>query len=196
MRAFLAIEIPDYCKTALAVAGKELSQMVRAARVPKSDRLHITLVFLGEIQENTLLRLTHPLAAALTKIAPFDAALAGVGTFPARGRPRVFWCGVERGADSMRELAKMIAPICKQAGVTLDGKPFAPHVTLARVREHARREDLERAGDWLLQFAGAKFGEPWRVSSAVLYESTLSPEGPTYRLLARFDLAGGRPDGG
>lgn len=107
------------------------------------SRVHLTLKFLGE-QDDAVVG---PLGEALDRVAqrhrPFTMRVAEVGAFPNFRRARVVWVGVDR--DSRLELLHHDVELaCETLGFALDGRPFRPHLTLARIRERTADEELRR----------------------------------------------------
>jgi RNA 2',3'-cyclic 3'-phosphodiesterase len=109
----------------------------------------------------------------------------GLGAFPPREALRVLWIGVGAGAAAVIELQRVLAQRIAALGIPLEDRPFHPHLTLARWRE-SRSPDRQRA------LAHAPKGAVARahITGATLYQSRLSPSGPSYTALARANLSG------
>jgi 2'-5' RNA ligase len=189
MRLFIAVDLDDEARAAMASAQKRLAAgMGDASRsslkwIPP-DRLHLTLVFLGEVDEARARAVTEAMGASVAH-APFDLAYVGAGVFPARGAPKVLWAGVGAGAREVIDLERALAARVAEVGHRIEGRPFSPHLTLARWRE-SRGADRARA------LAAAPEGTiaRVRVDHATLYQSRISSAGPTYTPLARANLTG------
>ena len=164
MRAFVAIEVPPV-----------------GAR-PGRAETHLTLKFLGEIDPARVPFLTSSLRQALRDVAPFSIAVEGVGAFPSSERPRVVWAAVTEGSARVLDLAARVESAGETSGFPREARPFAPHVTLMRVRGP---RDLGRAQRLLEELAQHRFGSS-TVSEVVLFESELRPEGAVHRALERF----------
>jgi 2'-5' RNA ligase len=134
--------------------------------------LHLTLAFLGELDE----------AAVAAAASAVDGAAAGIvrgwevgwgeaGGFPGGSRPRVLWLGVGTGAAELMAAQRLLAGELGARGLPLDAKPYRPHLTLARVRNPplARGRGAELQA-WLAQMP---VPGPMAVDSIVLYRSTL-----------------------
>lgn len=193
MRLFVAVEIEPGVVEALAAGADELRR--RAARATRaritwvaSDRLHITVRFIGEVDE----RQAHAIAAALAPAmppAPFETAIEGVGTFPVHGPPRVLWAGVGRGADALAAAEGEVSTRLGRCGVAREARLYHPHVTLARVREPGGL----RTAEWLSGVTGRRFGVS-RVNAITLFESRPSSQGHVYVPVQRAPLQeAGRP---
>jgi len=150
----------------------------------KPEHAHLTLVFIGNVEDA---RVPAVVEAAGREIeAPaFDVVFQGAGVFPPRGAPRVLWIGVDAGARELIALQQTVASRVSSLGLPLEDRAFHPHLTLARWRE-SRPADRGRALDAAPRAIVARA----RVDGATLYQSRLSPSGPSYIALARATLTG------
>jgi 2'-5' RNA ligase len=141
--------------------------------------LHLTLRFLGEVQESTATVLEAQLAA--TEARSFDLELATVGTFGGR-RARVVWLRVGGDLGRLRELAGAVEAVCQAAGAEPERRPFRPHLTVARAR--GREAELP-------ELPPLPATERWPATEFVLYESRLGRGGAVHTALRRYALTGG-----
>jgi 2'-5' RNA ligase len=189
VRLFIALDLDDKARAAMAAAQKRLAAGIGDASrsslkwIPP-DRLHLTLVFLGEVDDARAPVVIDAAGADLAQ-APFDVAYVGVGVFPARGAPKVLWVGVGAGAREVIDLQQALAARVSAAGDRIESRPFSPHLTLARWRE-SRGADRARALTAAPEGTIARV----RVDHATLYHSRISSAGPTYTPLARANLIG------
>ncbi len=111
---------------------------VRASWVPPAN-LHITLKYLGEIDEGLAPALGDALAGLAKTLAPPRVSVRGLGSFPleteASGPPKVLYARIDEGHERVVELARSVEQACEELGVERSSGRFYPHVTLARVRE-------------------------------------------------------------
>ena len=187
MRLFVAIDLDDAARAAIAGEQKRLKSVIGETRSTlkwvRTDHMHLTLVFLGEVPEASAGDVVGAIGAPVAQ-APFDLALSGIGVFPPRGAPNVLWIGAAAGVAESVELQRQIAGRLRPLGIALESRPFHPHLTLARWKG-SRPADRERA----------RAGESDRVIATVhvdhatLYQSRLSSAGPTYTALARATLS-------
>jgi RNA 2',3'-cyclic 3'-phosphodiesterase len=187
MRLFVAIEIDQAIAGAVAATIDEWkSRTERLAPRAKiawasPDRLHITVKFIGEANEQT----AHAIRAALgptLDVPRFDLTVEGMGAFPQRGAPRVFWAGLTDGRNETLDVARHVSSRLGTL-VPVEDRPYSPHLTLARVKDPA---GLSRAA--LLEgMPGRHFGTV-HVDAITLFESRLSPKGATYVPLLRTAL--------
>ena len=174
LRLFFAVWPPHGVRErlwrSLATARKSAS----GVRWVPPECLHITLRFLGETSGEALPRLVSA-ANSLKCTAPFEVTLAGTGTFPRRGSPRVYWVGVR--AAALRPLREGLDRALAEEGIERDDRTFSPHVTVGR-RGHRRAEGGSRAAR---TFANAVAdGLEFKVAALHLVRSELFPGGPRY----------------
>ncbi|HVO36298.1 MAG TPA: RNA 2',3'-cyclic phosphodiesterase [Gemmatimonadales bacterium] len=187
MRLFVAVNLP----AAERRVAYEAAAPLRAARLPVKwvgeDSIHITLRFLGEVDEANVAPIGEALAAAVRPARPFDVSLGGVGAFPSMARPRVVWIGVER-----HPALELLAHDVEKALMALDFepelRPFHPHLTLGRAERSARPAAFGR----FEQLAGTiGYQGLIPVESVDLMQSVLGPQGATYTVLSHAVLVGG-----
>ena len=144
--------------------------------------LHITTKFLGEWPEAKL----DLLQATLVQIRAeaFEVHLAGFGWFPNPHSPRVFWIAA-RGGEPLNQLAAKTDEACSTLGFARETKPYAPHVTLARVSAGTDLRDLRGAVAGIENPDWGRF----RAEEFFLYRSDPGPAGSVYTKLAGFPLA-------
>ena len=185
MRLFVAVDLDAAAREALAAVQDRLRARRDSGsplRWVQRDHLHLTLVFLGDVEEARGAAIAKAIDAPVALTA-FDLAFGGLGVFPERGAPRALWVGATSGAAEARTLQRALADRVAALGVTLDSRPFSPHLTVARwktSRPSDRRRVLEGASDRTIARV--------RVDHTTLYQSRLSSAGPTYTPLARANL--------
>jgi 2'-5' RNA ligase len=190
MRLFVATEIdPALARELARVAGDVRTRV--ESRAPRArltwvaeERLHFTVRFIGEVDESRASSIATALAPALP-VAPFDLTMGGIGTFPPSGRPRVIWAGIREGGDQMSAIERGVSARLATCGIAAEGRDYSPHLTLARVRDPANL----RARDVLEGVPQGSIGTT-RVEAITLFQSRLSPKGPTYVALQRTALQG------
>jgi 2'-5' RNA ligase len=125
-RLFIAIDLP---KPVCWRLGQLLLQPPRGVRPVRTVQLHLTLHFLGDVEDAACAGL--PEALARVKHDAFSIAIQGTGVFPPRGRPSVLWAGVAESA-ALAELHAAIGASLVAHGLEIERRPYVPHVTLAR----------------------------------------------------------------
>ena len=175
--------LPDDIRQRLAAAIDRLRpHAVDVAWVAESN-LHVTLKFLGQVDETRAPALADALRATLAGQPAFDVGVRGLGAFPSPTRPRVIWAGLEDATGALAAVAQQVDACCGGLGFPRETREFAAHVTLGRVREPRRQPTL---ADALAR--GADFAR-LRVERVSLMRSELSPRGARYSELAAAPLA-------
>jgi 2'-5' RNA ligase len=136
MRLFVALAPPPTALDELDAVVTPLRAGQPALRWTSRDAWHITLAFLGEVNEPAAARLGPRLERATARHHQFSLAFAGAGAFPSAARARVFWGGLSGDDRAVASLAASVAAAARRAGAPPpdDGRPFRPHLTLARCR--------------------------------------------------------------
>ena len=174
MRLFIALPLPGEIASAAAALLPELPGL----RCVRPELLHVTLAFLGAVPDERLPDVIAACGEAASAHAPFDIALDRAGRFPQAGAPRVVWLGIGEGAAECASLAAAVRGALTAKGLPFDGKPFRPHVTLARVRP-----DVDRTAARAIAAATERLRPPpLRFAAEVILpiESRLSPNGPRH----------------
>lgn len=185
-RIFIAVALDPEIRRAAAEARVHFARHAHRFRWVAPDHMHLTLRFLGEITEAQLTRAVDAAGEAAGGVAPFAVTLGGVGGFPSLRAPRVLWVGVREGADALRALAAALNRALAARKIHAEGRPFQPHLTLARARSLGRPPDLVESSDAPGDVAlGSQ-----RVEEVAVIESVPGPSGHSYRDVARQALGG------
>lgn len=190
MRVFLAVNLNKKLQEELAQIQNELRSKVHGVRWVDPQLLHITLKFLGELDEELLPVLENPLRKLGENMASFTVSLARLGAFPSLNNPRVFWIGIEGGSSRLIKLATGIEHCLETLGLFSQGggtlkttkKLFRPHITLGRKKGRGRQ--WETIPDVFRKTRRCKNTLP--VRSFHLMQSTLYSTGPVYTPLKEF----------
>jgi 2'-5' RNA ligase len=184
MRTFIAIDLSPEIKASLASLAERLAPLSREVKWVHRDSMHLTLKFLGEVDEMRAVRVADALQAIAAKYDPIPMAFKGTGTFPPGSRsPRVLWVGVEAG-PSLTALEAEVEVGCEKLGFIREGRPFRPHLTLGRVRSPSG------LGPVLAEFEKSRdesFGE-MDVKRLTFFQSHLTPSGAEHSILREFPL--------
>lgn len=176
-RLFVAIRPPaDIRARLLSLMGG-----IARARWQDDSQLHLTLRFVGEVDE----RRAEDLADALSTIrfAPFPVSLAGLGQFERKGHVDTIWAGVQP-RDTLAQLHRKIDRACVQVGLLPDERAYLPHITLARLNRSAGSSDM------FMAMNGGLSSAPFMVDSFALFESHLSQSGAIYHMAAVYHADG------
>ena len=175
IRTFIAVDIPQDIKMDLDRLISGYRNESKGIRWVRAQNLHLTLRFLGDVDENTIPALAESIKVNLDSIKPFDLALSGLGGFPNLKKPRVIWVGTDDPENMLGELALRVETACREAGFGKSDKKFSAHLTIGRVKFPQGLENI------LQRIENSDFRtEPFNVGEIVIYKSVLSPSGPTY----------------
>lgn len=176
IRTFIAVELPE--KFVPEIERIESMLNMQGIKLVKPDAVHITLKFLGSINEDKV----EPIASALSQIncKPFEARVRGVGVFPKPAYIRVIWLGAEGNFETLHnEVEKVLLPFNFEKD-----ENFSPHATLARVKQLKEKAALlER----IKKLENVDLGT-MNVDAISLKKSTLTPQGPIYETLREIKL--------
>ncbi|MFN2577352.1 MAG: RNA 2',3'-cyclic phosphodiesterase [Pyrinomonadaceae bacterium] len=198
-RTFIAVEIPNGIRRRVTKHIDQLRSQVPDVRASwtREDNLHLTLKFLGEVPIARIPILSNAVAEASHDMKPFRLIVSSCGAFPARGRPKVLWIGVEARnaglmpasspsetqASSLHVLQETLEHHCETAGFDREARAYQPHLTIARLRDSRGSRELaeyhQRAG-----FPQQAF----TVSELVVFRSELSSKGSKHTALSRHEL--------
>ncbi len=181
-RAFIAVEMGELPQ--LAQFHAELKSLEPGAKAVDLGHLHITLKFLGDTEESLVPKLEEIMRSATEGIAPFIIRLRGAGTFPPKGSARVVWVGLE-GAEPLGSIASRLEASLQPLGFEPEGRPFKPHLTLARVKDPRASSAVIRLAE---KYAASEFGSV-DVNRIMLKKSVLGPRGPAYTTVLTSPLA-------
>ncbi len=187
MRLFVAAEVPEAVKTALAAAQEALRRADADVKWVRPPAMHLTLAFLGETPPEREPAAAAALRAAAAGAAPLVLEAAGLGTFGGRGSPRVVWAGLRGDLRELGALQAALAAGLREGGFALDPRPFSAHLTLGRVRG---RRNARALADAVQHRADRCFGTV-PVSALQLVQSTLTPAGPVYTVRESVAVGGG-----
>ena len=184
IRAFIAVELPEALRQEVASFQADLKSAGSDVKWVEAGHLHLTLKFLGNIEEAQVASLKEALAPAVRGISSFTIRLEGIGAFPRTTSPRVIWVGVTEGNEKLVELANAVEQACAGLGFPAEERPFSAHLTIGRVRSPEHLAPLVKK----LQLAEFRGETPAEISKLILFQSALSPHGPTYTPLAEIPL--------
>jgi len=186
LRLFVAMDVPDGLRQSLGKAMEETAASATGLQWVRPENVHFTMKFLGNVEEEKLPALKKSLRDLADSQAATDISIGGYGVFPSARRARVFWLGLKDGTEQLKELARKLDKRMARLGFPAETRPWAAHVTLARLRQP--RDVTEMLEAWEDQ-PGIK-ETAWRGEELVLYRSVLDRTGPVYAALERFKLKG------
>ncbi|WP_248960749.1 RNA 2',3'-cyclic phosphodiesterase [Sphaerisporangium perillae] len=185
MRLFVALSPPPEALTEVAEAVEPHRDGWPELRWVAPQLWHVTMAFLGEVDEDVLPALEVRLARAASRYPAMTLSFGPAGAFSSAARAKVVWLGLRGGGSGLARLAASLAAGARRAGaVHSDTKPFHPHLTLARARS---RTGLDARP--LVEALGSFSGTPWRADAVHLMRSHLGAS-VRYEALGAWPLAG------
>jgi RNA 2',3'-cyclic 3'-phosphodiesterase len=187
MRLFVAVAVPEQVAGELEAAVAPLRSSWPSLRWTGIDAWHLTLAFLGEVNDAAAAGLPDPLRIAAAEHARLALSLAGSGAFPGADRAHVLWTGVHGEGERLVALARSVAKAAAREGTppAEEGRDFQPHLTLARSRAAV---DVRTLIAELAEYAGT----PWTAKEIYLIRSRPDSR-PRYETLGSWPLAATPP---
>lgn len=184
MRLFLAINLPADVRLEIEAATAALRESAPDLSWIVANRLHLTLKFFGEQPPERVDDLRDVLASVAGRHRELMMTLHGIGAFPNFRRARVVWMGV-MPEPRLELLHHDLELACERLGFEVEGRPFRPHLTLARVKHALPEERLRQLSRAARQ---TDYRTDFIVRSIDLMDSVLGPTGPTYSTLVSAAL--------
>lgn len=181
MRLFTAIELNDDVRRHLADVVTRLRPLDRGVRWRGDANLHITLKFIGELDDAAVA----PLRAQLRqlRVPAMQLCCRGLLFFPPRGSARIVAAEVGGDVEPLTQVHQTVEAICAAAGIAPEGRAYRPHVTIGRSRDSVRgqvQQQMITATDDLWP------GPAMQAAGVALVQSVLSPAGAQYEVIERF----------
>jgi 2'-5' RNA ligase len=184
VRLFLAINLPTDTKREIAAATAPLREAAPDLAWVRDPQLHLTVKFLGEQSDERLDEFRTAVANVAARHREIPLALGGIGAFPNFRRARVVWMGVVQ-EPRLELLHHDVEVACGHLGVETEGRPFRPHLTLARVKAVQPEERMRVLARAAKQ---TSYDTDLTVQSLDLMQSELTTVGPNYTMLLSATL--------
>ena len=187
LRLFVAVELPANVRQRLADVADELRGMgLERLRWVRPENIHITLKFLGETPAERRPQIEDALRAAAEGVATHELTLGELGKFGGRQNPRVLWVDLRGEVDALKALHKRVDARIAPLGFPSDERPFAAHLTLARVPQDLAKKVARSLAEAI---EAVKVPDlPIPVREIVLMRSELRRQGPVYTRLCGVEL--------
>jgi 2'-5' RNA ligase len=168
-RFFVAIDLPESTRQLLA----DLDPNILGMRWTDPSQMHLTLSFFSDVPENVDLKLREKLTAI--QFGAFFLPVNGVGSFSAKGTPKIVWIGVGKAHPHLFQIYKRVQDAALAVGLEPELRPWHPHITIARCQDVS----AQALRNFLQSNAGFDAGLI-RVDAFHLYSSKLTPAGPIH----------------
>ena len=184
LRLFVACELPDEVLNALGQVQNDLQRAgAEQVRWVRPEGIHLTLKFLGDVDVPIAGDVTASLEAAIRPFA-FKVTPSALGGFGGR-RLRVVWVGLDGQVHELSDLAQTVEQALVPLGFPAERRPFAPHLTLARVRDRASAAERQSLSELIRSYRLPPLPE-FSLSRAALIQSLLGQGSARYRTISRF----------
>jgi RNA 2',3'-cyclic 3'-phosphodiesterase len=184
MRTFIAIEIPSEIKSALAALQTGLRRAGADVSWTKPENLHMTLKFLGEVDERRIVEVEKACVLSAAEFQPFTLSLNDTGVFPNAKQPRVLWAGLSGEVENVVEMHRRLDERLALIRFKPEGKKFHPHLTIGRLKSNKKIREL-LALAYAYQLPALSFA----VTEIVLMKSELHPAGSKYTPIVKACLS-------
>jgi len=181
IRAFICIELDREIAIKIRDYQYYIKTFGRGVRWVKPEGIHLTLKFLGDVEEANIASIAERLKAIAQDFAPFKIKLAGSGAFPNFKRPRIYWIGVEESTGALEKLHDLIDSELEKEGFERERRKFSPHLTLGRIKFIQEVEKISTE----LQRTNFE-DEEFLSREIVIMKSELQPGGAVYAPLFKI----------
>ncbi len=188
MRCFVAIKLDEQIQNRL---GRFQSRLQMDARLGahgikwmKPELIHLTLKFLGEVEDYRLMDVCNVVSATAGRFDPFDFEIGGCGCFPSDGAARVIWTGTTENVNELRSLHEALDIELGGAGFDREVRAYSPHLTLARIKDPKKGRSVAAAIKEVKDFDVGVQG----VNTITIFESVLGRGGPDYHIIHHAEL--------
>jgi 2'-5' RNA ligase len=188
IRAFIAVELPTELKTELAALETQFKKnSPPVVKWVDPNSIHITLKFLGDTSDTIIDNLLLAMSESVAGVSPFKLEVRYPGAFPAVDRPQVIWVGMQGEMEKLAQLQKNLEKNTEQLGFKRESRAFSPHLTLGRVRDEARPNEIQCIGKLIGEtpFAALHNIEVHEIN---LLKSQLTPAGAIHTIIGTVKL--------
>jgi RNA 2',3'-cyclic 3'-phosphodiesterase len=184
MRFFVALEIPPQDKQGLEIVQNRLKDILPYIKLTDLNKLHLTLVFVGEQDESLKERLIEAMNKAASAVKPFSVTPSYIDGFPNIHYPHTIWVGVKGDVDKLHIMRERLKDVLLDLNLPVDERRFVPHIAIAKSHEEEITQSQENAIETLI-------GEmqPLVVNSIKLFESVPDQGLHTHNTLAEIKLS-------
>lgn len=188
-RAFLAVDLSEDLRGELSNVQRQLrdADPGKMVRWVEPRLIHLTIKFLGQVDEERVPSFIIALEEAVERVSPFHLTARGLGSFPNTRRPNTLWVALEGDIAAVKQLARRVEVTSLAHGFPADDQEFVPHLTLGRVRREASPAQRAEIGARIRNFPRSAFGSIG-AEELHLISSDLRPSGPIYKRLAKVKL--------
>jgi len=183
MRVFIGIKLNENCIESIKRELKSFKKIGSPIKWTRDENIHLTLKFIGEINENKLEELISKIQERINEIIQFKMIIRGFGAFKRNGILTIFWTGVEKSKE-LYKLYTLIEDSCHSIGIKKELRDFVPHITLGRNKKNYNfKRFFEKLNDM-----NDKYIAEQMVSGFQIFKSELTQQGPIYSILKEIKI--------
>jgi 2'-5' RNA ligase len=186
IRSFIAIPLSTEIRRNATRLLAKLSQPDDGIKWVPTDTIHLTLKFLGEVDNTEISHVCNAVGDVCGGYEPFELSFSGTGGFPDIDRPKVLFAGVDDPTGSLCRLVDQLETKLADLRFKREPRDYRPHLTLGRTRSGSRRA-CDEVVQRLKQQAAVQLGT-MRVDQIQIFASFLDKEGPTYQVMDTIEL--------
>lgn len=184
MRIFVAINIPENIKNNIVSVQEDLKKSNANVKWVEKNNCHITLKFLGEIEEKIMPEIISEIKSEIKEFNSFDASFYGLGMFPNVNSPKIVWLGIKQGENNLKLLAQKIENACLRLNFPKEKREFSAHLTLGRVKSYKNISMLVKK---ITLYSNIEY-KPFKINKVDVMQSFLYPDGPQYKCLESVSI--------
>lgn len=191
LRTFIGVDLGKPIRDRTVALQETMARSGAEVKWVEPENLHVTLLFLGEVEDREIPRVCQIVAETTQMHAAFTMSVETAGCFPNPRRPRILWVGVGQGAQELCRLHDDLERPLEELGYRREERRYSPHITLGRVRSERPAQTIAAA---LARHSVWKAGEKL-VEEIQVMSSELTSTGPIYTVLSRARLSARIADG-
>ena len=185
IRSFVAIEISPDIKAHIKGVQNEFKASTSDVRWVRSEGMHLTLKFLGGIEQERIPEIANVLKECSTATGPFSLGIRSLGAFPNETNPKVIWIGVEDESGRLQAVQQAMEKGLSAIGFKAEKRAFTPHLTLGRLKSPKGKRAISQQLEASRKYDCGTFA----VKEICLFKSDLKPSGAVYTKLKTFELS-------
>ena len=185
IRTFIAVDLAEGVRNRLTALQEQLGRSAGGVKWTQAENLHLTLLFLGDVEELEVVSICRVVQQRAQKHSPFTIDVSGLGAFPNLRRPKILWVGISEGVPELRALhADLEDGLLDLGCYRREEREYTPHLTLGRLSHDDRADEwgpiLSKHADWE--------GGTTPVDEVLVMASEMRRGGPEYSVLGRGSL--------
>ena len=184
-RTFIALEMNEDLQRHLNGVIRQVAQVLPDVRWVNAMGVHLTLAFLGELDDEQLASAEQAAETVAQRHHPFSYSLSHLGVFGSQRAPRVIWMGIDEPTGALIAVHRALQQELIQHGFEVDSRPFSPHLTLARVKSPLKTDEQQQL-QRLLSKEQANASKQYTAHALHVVKSELLRSGAHYTVLHEY----------